>query len=117
MITGRIAGNSGILGGAFTTEAKELGWRLAFLAGLVLGPLVVKNLAGADVPITPQFSVPVLVLAGLLVGFGTRLGNGCTSGHSLCGLARGSARSIGATATFFVTAIATVFITRHVIGG
>ena len=115
-ITGRIAGISGILGGAFTTETKELGWRLAFLAGLVLGPLVFGFIAGSDIPITPQASVPVLVLAGLFVGFGTRLGNGCTSGHGICGLAGGSKRSIAATATFFLTALVTVFVTRHLIG-
>ena len=116
-VTGRIAGISGILGGAFTADVKELGWRLAFLTGLVLGPLAVGIIAGTAVSITPQASVPVLILAGLLVGFGTRLGNGCTSGHGVCGLARGSRRSIAATATFFVTAIVTVFVARHVISG
>lgn len=114
-VTGRIAGISGILGGVFTTEAKELSWRLAFLAGLVLGPLAVGVVAGTAVTITPQASVPVLVLAGLLVGFGTRLGQGCTSGHGVCSLARGSRRSIAATAIFFLTAMVTVFVTRHVI--
>ena len=114
---GRIAGISGILGGALTTDAGELVWRLAFLAGLVLGPLAVALAAGTATEINPQGSVPVLALAGLCVGFGTRLGNGCTSGHGVCGLALGSKRSISATATFFVTAMATVFLSRHVIGG
>lgn len=117
LVTGRIAGISGILGGAFTTETRELGWRLAFLAGLVLGPLAVGLIAGTDVHVTPQASVPVLILAGLLVGFGTRLGNGCTSGHGVCGLARGSRRSIAATTAFFLTAMVTVFVMRHVTGG
>lgn len=117
LVTGRIAGISGILGGVFTTDVGNLGWRLAFLAGLVLGPLAVRFIAGMDVVVTPQASVPMLVIAGLLVGFGTQLGNGCTSGHGVCGLARGSRRSIAATATFFLTAMITVFVTRHMIGG
>lgn len=117
LITGRIAGISGILGGAFSTEAKDLGWRLTFLAGLVLGPLAVRFIVGLDVAVTPQASVPILIIAGLLVGFGTRLGNGCTSGHGVCGLACGSPRSIAATATFFLAAMATVFVSRHLVGG
>ena len=117
LVTGRIAGISGILGGAFSTEAKDLGWRLTFVAGLVLGPIAVGFITGMDVVVTPQASVPMLVIAGLLVGFGTQLGNGCTSGHGVCGLARGSRRSIAATATFFLTAMITVFVTRHMIGG
>jgi uncharacterized membrane protein YedE/YeeE len=117
LVTGRIAGISGILGGAITTDAKDLGWRLAFLAGLVLGPLMLRFIAGTEVLITPQTSIPVLVLAGLAVGFGTRLGNGCTSGHGVCGLARGSRRSLAATVTFFLSAMVTVFVARHVIGG
>ena len=116
LVLGRIAGISGIMGGALTTEAAELGWRLAFLAGLVLGPLAVGYVFDMPIRVTPQANVPLLILAGLLVGYGTRLGNGCTSGHGVCGLARGSKRSIAATATFFVTAMATVFIVRHVIG-
>ena len=117
LVSGRIAGISGIVGGAIFPETKDLGWRLAFIAGLVLGPLITGYIAGVTIVITPQESVPTLVVAGLLVGFGTRLGNGCTSGHGVCGLARGSRRSVAATATFFLTAIITVFLSRHIIGG
>lgn len=117
LVNGRIAGISGILGGTFSAGREEFGWRLAFLAGLVLGPFMVSLIAGTDISVTPQASVPVLVIAGLCVGFGTRLGGGCTSGHGVCGLSRGSKRSFTATAIFFVTAMATVFLVRHVIGG
>lgn len=117
LVNGRIAGISGIVGGVLTTDKRELAWRLAFIAGLVLGPLAVAFVRGAAISVTPQASVAVLVLAGLCVGFGTRLGGGCTSGHGVCGLARGSKRSFAATAIFFVTAMATVFVARHVIGG
>jgi uncharacterized membrane protein YedE/YeeE len=117
LVSGRIAGISGIIGGAIFPQTKGFGWRLAFIVGLVLGPLVAGFSTSTNIVITLQASVPTLVVAGLLVGFGTRLGNGCTSGHGVCGLARGSRRSIAATATFFVTAIMTVFVSRHVIGG
>ena len=103
---GRIAGISGILGGLAGAPAGEHGWRLAFLGGLVGAPLL---LIAAD---------PArLALAGLLVGFGTRLGAGCTSGHGVCGIARLSPRSIAATGVFMATAAATVFLSRHVLGG
>jgi uncharacterized membrane protein YedE/YeeE len=117
LVNGRIAGISGILGGTLSAGREEFGWRLAFLAGLVLGPFLVGLIAGTDIVVTPQASVPVLVVAGLCVGFGTRLGGGCTSGHGVCGLAWGSKRSYTATAIFFLTAMATVFVVRHVIGG
>ncbi|TCZ61025.1 YeeE/YedE family protein [Roseicella aquatilis] len=113
---GRIAGISGILGGLTGAPGGDRAWRLAFLTGLVgaplawaaaLGPPEVRIAAG---PLT-------LVLAGLLVGFGTRLGSGCTSGHGVCGLARLSPRSVAATVVFMATAAATVFVARHVIGG
>jgi uncharacterized membrane protein YedE/YeeE len=113
---GRIAGISGIFG-EFLTNPADKGWRLAFIAGLIVAP-VIAILAGARVP-APQMpeSWLVVVAAGLLVGFGTRLGGGCTSGHGICGIARLSARSIAATAIFMVAAIVTVFVTRHLLGG
>ncbi|HEX9701380.1 MAG TPA: YeeE/YedE family protein [Rhodospirillales bacterium] len=117
LLNGRIAGISGILGGAFGAPANDIAWRVAFVAGLVLGPLVVGAVAGPLPDIAMQASPPVLIVAGLLVGFGTRLGNGCTSGHGVCGIARGSRRSLAATAVFIAVAALTVFVVRHVLGG
>jgi len=115
-LNGRIAGISGIVGGALRPAAGDLGWRLAFLAGLVLGP-VLYGIAARPVPdITIDASLPIIVLGGFLVGFGTRLGGGCTSGHGVCGLARFSKRSAAATAVFMVAAAAVVFVARHMIG-
>jgi len=113
---GRVAGISGIVGTLFTPRAGDIAWRAAFLAGLVLAP-VLYWLAGADVPKLVLPSVPAVTIAGgLLVGFGTRLGSGCTSGHGVCGLARLSPRSVAATALFMATGFATVFIARHLVG-
>src|SRR5512147_2385303 len=98
LANGRIAGISGIVGGLFGGGSGEAGWRLAFVAGLMAGPFVL-TLFGAPLPeISIDASVPVVLVAGLLVGFGSRLGNGCTSGHGVCGLA--SPRSLAATLTF-----------------
>jgi len=116
LIEGRIAGISGILGGALDRTEGDLAWRVAFAAGLVAGPLLVV-LLGGELTVRPQASLPVLIVAGLLVGFGTRLGSGCTSGHGVCGVARLSPRSLAATAVFFATALSTVYVVRHVIGG
>ena len=124
---GRIAGISGIIGGLITQRPKgDSAWRVAFLAGLISGPLLVMAVGGglgnvAGVPSAvigePAGGVPLMLLAGLLVGIGTGLGSGCTSGHGVCGLARLAPRSMAATAMFLVTAIATVYVVRHVIGG
>ena len=115
LLNGRIAGVSGILGEALTGD--DRGWRLAFLAGLVAAPLLL-GAVGRPVP-TPWMpsSFAIVIAAGLLVGFGTRLGGGCTSGHGICGIARLSPRSITATAMFMATAILVVGLTRHVLGG
>lgn len=114
---GRIAGISGILGGAFEASKGDKFWRLTFLAGLLIGPLLVglfkAELLRADFPV----SGPLLIIGGICVGVGTQLGNGCTSGHGVCGNARLSIRSLIATLTFMVTGIMTVFIMRHVVGG
>jgi len=117
LANGRIAGVSGILGGSLRPGPGDLGWRLAFLVGLPLGAGAVHAFdpAGHGFAITSQLGV--LVAGGLLVGFGTQLGSGCTSGHGVCGLARGSPRSLAATATFMLTAAATVFVVRHLLGG
>jgi uncharacterized membrane protein YedE/YeeE len=116
VLNGRIAGISGILGGLLHPARSEIGWRLAFLAGLFVAPLVYASFGGALPPVELDASLPLLILAGLTVGFGTRLGAGCTSGHGVCGIGRGSPRSLAATVMFLITAIATVFVTRHVIG-
>ncbi|BDA84604.1 membrane protein [Aureimonas sp. SA4125] len=116
LANGRIAGISGILDGALRPKAGEFGWRMAFLAGL-LAAAPLMALAGYDLPaIAIDAALPVVVAAGVLVGFGTRLGSGCTSGHGVCGIGRGSGRSVAATLTFMATAAATVFVTRHVLG-
>ena len=117
LVTGRIAGISGILGGAFGAARGDIGWRAAFLAGLVAGTLLVAAARGALPEVSLQATWPMLIVAGLLVGFGTQLGGGCTSGHGVCGIARGAPRSIWATVAFFATAAATVFVLRHVVGG
>ena len=112
LLNGRVAGISGIVGGLLTLRTRDTIWRAAFVAGLVLGAL--GYLSAADVPVTVLAPLPALLAGGLLVGFGTRLGSGCTSGHGLCGMARLSRRSVVATATFFGVAMLTVFLTRHV---
>ncbi len=116
LANGRIAGISGILDGALKPGGSETSWRLAFLVGL-LAAVPVMALAGYALPaVQVGKTLPVVALAGLLVGFGTRLGSGCTSGHGVCGIGRGSGRSIAATLTFMASAAATVFIVRHVLG-
>ena len=118
LLTGRIAGISGIFGGVLVQGAKDRDWRLAFIAGLIAAPIIATLLTGAALP-SPAMpaSLIVIVVAGLLVGFGSRMGGGCTSGHGVCGVARLSARSLIATAVFMAAAIATVAIVRHIIGG
>jgi len=113
---GRIAGISGILGALWTPQAGDIAWRIAFLIGLIVAPLIYASAGGGVPPITISVSPLLVVAGGLLVGFGTRLGGGCTSGHGVCGLARLSTRSIAATAVFMATAILTSFVLRHVIG-
>lgn len=115
LFAGRVAGISGIFGGLIA--AADRGWRIAFLAGLIVAPFAAV-LAGYTVP-APQMppSWTLIVAGGLLVGFGTRLGGGCTSGHGVCGMARLSPRSIAATCVFMAAAVATVAVMRHVIGG
>lgn len=113
LLNGRIGGISGIVGGLLLPRSLEFGWRAMFVAGLMLGALAYRLASGGMLTVSVQASLPVLVVAGLLVGFGTRLGSGCTSGHGLCGIARFSKRSITATAVFFGVAMITVFLTRH----
>ena len=112
LLNGRVAGVSGILGGLLALRTGDALWRAAFVAGLVLGALA--YVSAADVPVAVVAPLPAVLAGGLLVGFGTRLGSGCTSGHGLCGMARLSRRSVAATATFFGVAMLIVFLTRHV---
>ncbi|EMJ9775458.1 YeeE/YedE family protein [Morganella morganii] len=108
LFNGRIAGISGIFANMFT---KQSGWRVAFIAGLAGAPWIYMLFAGQpDVVIAAGY--PLLIAAGLLVGFGTRLGNGCTSGHGICGMARLSKRSFAAVAVFMVTAFLTVWLMK-----
>jgi uncharacterized membrane protein YedE/YeeE len=115
LLNGRIAGVSGILGGALARE-RDSGWRVAFLAGLIAAPLIMGAL-GDPLP-APRMpaSWAVVIAGGLLVGFGTRLGGGCTSGHGVCGMARLSPRSIVATCMFMATAMVVVAVMRHGLG-
>ncbi len=113
LFNGRIAGISGIVGGLLRPERGDIAWRLAFLAGLVLAPLLYQ--LAAPVPeIRIEASNVALVAAGLLVGLGTRYGAGCTSGHGVCGLSRRSPRSLAATAAFMAAGFVTVYMVRHV---
>ena len=115
LLLGRITGISGILGGVINWNgASDWSWRSAFILGLVAGAAIYTIVVG-PLPIDMQAQGPALVLAGLLVGIGTRLGSGCTSGHGVCGIARRSPRSIAATGTFMLVAIVTVFVTRHLL--
>jgi len=112
LLNGRIAGISGIVGGLLRPSNGETGWRILFLTGLIGAPLVWRLFAAL-----PEARVdagyPLLVAAGLLVGIGTRYGSGCTSGHGICGLSRGSPRSIMATVAFMATGFLTVWLLRH----
>ena len=116
LFNGRIAGVSGIVGGLLAPVRSDVGWRAAFVIGLIVSPAVAGLLVAA-LP-RPQIDANwgALVLAGLLVGIGTRYGSGCTSGHGICGLSRGSPRSLAATATFMAAGFLTVFVTRHLLG-
>jgi len=114
LLNGRIAGISGILGGLLSPRKGDIGWRLAFLLGLVAAPLLYALFA-----VLPAARIDAgagtLLLAGLLVGIGTRYGAGCTSGHGVCGLSRLSPRSAVATGAFMAAGFATVFVLRHVV--
>jgi len=116
LFSGRVAGIAGIIGGLFGSNLRDIGWRLAFVLGLMASPYLVM-LAGDTLPdVDIAASLPVVIVGGVLVGFGTRLGNGCTSGHGVCGLARSSPRSAAATAVFLATAAVVVAVVRHGLG-
>jgi len=111
---GRIAGISGIVNGVYSGTSHERNWRVIFLLGLVGAAAIAFHFFPSSVPHRDVFPPAALILAGLLVGFGTRMGNGCTSGHGVCGLGRLSPRSLVAVLVFMAMAMATVAITRHV---
>ena len=114
LLNGRIAGVSGILGGLLRPAPGDVAWRAAFIAGLLIAPWAYAAFASLPES-TIEATYPVVVLAGLLVGLGTRYGAGCTSGHGVCGMARLSRRSLVATACFMAAGFATVFVVRHVV--
>jgi uncharacterized membrane protein YedE/YeeE len=116
LLTGRIAGISGIFGACLNVTTPDKGWRIAFIAGLMLAPLTGSLVGYALAEPQMPASWVTTVGGGLLVGFGTRQGGGCTSGHGVCGVARLSIRSIAATAIFMGTAVMVVFLARHVFG-
>jgi uncharacterized membrane protein YedE/YeeE len=117
LLNGRIAGITGIAAGLIEPHSTDRPWRATFIAGLLAAPLSAALLGSAmPLPRLPP-SLAVIAVAGLLVGFGTRLSNGCTSGHGVCGVARLSRRSIAATAVFMGAAMIVVALTRHLIGG
>ena len=115
LLNGRVAGISGIVGGLLRPSFPDDTWRAAFIAGLIAAPLLYATFASLP-PIIVESGYPMLVIAGLLVGVGTRYGAGCTSGHGVCGLSRLSLRSILATVVFMLAGFATVYVVRHVIG-
>jgi uncharacterized membrane protein YedE/YeeE len=116
VLNGRIAGISGILGGLLRPAAGDISWRVAFVAGLILAPVVFAVFIALP-EVRVDASYPVLVVAGLLVGLGTRYGAGCTSGHGVCGISRLSPRSIVATLAFMAAGFAVVYVVRHLLGG
>ena len=115
-VHGRIAGMTGILGGLLPATG-DWGWRAAFLLGGIAAPAAMVWLGGVDIPFESPAPMVWTVVSGLLVGVGVVYGGGCTSGHGICGNARLSPRSLVATVTFMLTAFATVFVIRHLIGG
>ena len=117
-VNGRIAGISGILYGLVAPKKPDdLDWRILFLAGLIAAGFLYQLLNGMNTSITLEASIPIVGVGGILTGIGTAVGSGCTSGHGICGLARGSSRSLAATISFMLVGGITVFILRHVIGG
>ena len=112
---GRVMGVSGILGGiVMPSDKSDIRWRVLFVIGMLAGPFAVIHLLDRPVDIMPAASGMILPVAGFIVGLGTAIGSGCTSGHGICGLARLSPRSLVAVGAFMVTGIATVFLVRHV---
>jgi len=117
LVNGRILGISGILGGLLLPKGADAGWRVAFLLGMLAAPVTLAWIAPADLITAPTIDAgyEAVVIAGLLVGYGTRLGSGCTSGHGVCGLSRLSPRSLVATLSFMALGFVTVYVMRHLL--
>jgi uncharacterized membrane protein YedE/YeeE len=117
LLNGRILGISGILGGLLKRQPGDIGWRMAFVLGMLAAPLTLGLIAPAGLVSAPRIEASYLlvVVAGLLVGYGTRMGSGCTSGHGVCGLSRLSPRSLVATMAFMGAGFATVYVLRHIV--
>lgn len=117
LINGRILGISGILGGLLAPKTIDVGWRIAFVLGMLAAPITLSLLTPDDFLSAPRIEAGygLIVIAGLLVGYGTRLGSGCTSGHGVCGLSRLSPRSMVATGIFMASGFAIVFVIRHLL--
>jgi uncharacterized membrane protein YedE/YeeE len=117
ILRGDVAGINGMVTGILRPIKGEVSWRILFIIGLVIGGILYRSYGGALETLEPAVEGYWVVLAGLLVGLGATFGSGCTSGHGICGISRWSVRSMTATVTFMVTAIITVFIIKHVLGG
>ncbi|EHK0038597.1 YeeE/YedE family protein [Vibrio parahaemolyticus] len=115
LVNGKIAGISGIMNGIMSPKKGDYSWRLLFAVGMIAGGLISVLMLGVAVPSTANLSLGMVIAAGLLVGIGTRLGNGCTSGHGICGMGRLSKRSIVATCVFMAVAGLTVFVRLHLV--
>ncbi|EIU6819143.1 YeeE/YedE family protein [Vibrio parahaemolyticus] len=115
LVNGKIAGISGIMNGIMSPKKGDYSWRLLFAVGMIAGGLISVLMLGVAVPSTVNLSLGMVIAAGLLVGIGTRLGNGCTSGHGICGMGRLSKRSIVATCVFMAVAGLTVFVRLHLV--
>jgi len=115
LLNGRIAGISGILAGLLQADKGDKTWRVLFLLGMAVSPFVYQ--IASDLPsVTIEAGTAQLIIAGLLIGLGTSYASGCTSGHGVCGISRGSIRSIAATLTFMMAGFITVYLTRHLLG-
>src|SRR5262245_26503519 len=117
LLKGRVAGISGILGGLLRPRRGDISWRAFFVIGMMLAPFAAVLYTGQFPEVAATVSDRLIVAAGLLVGFGSRLGGGCTSGHGVCGLGRRSKRSLVATLTFMAAGFGTVLVMRHLLGG
>ncbi len=115
-LNGRIAGVTGMLTGLLVKPSASQSWRLLFLLGLVAGTAAYEWFASQPTPVRQGFPLPLLVVAGLLTGYGTAQANGCTSGHGVCGMARFSLRSLVATGTFLGVAMLSTYVLRHIVG-
>ena len=116
LLNGRMAGISGIMNGLLSVPKKEEIWRGLFLLGLVIGAVIFQLLTDDSLVLRKGYPILLIIIGGFLVGVGTRMGSGCTSGHGICGIANFSIRSITATITFMLSGMVTVFILKHILG-